>query len=51
MEDVIQTYLLPYNPAYPVICFDEASKQLFGEVRQPLPGRTRQTPRQLLHGP
>jgi DDE superfamily endonuclease len=37
MEDVIQTYLLPYNPAYPVVCFDEASKQLFGEVREPLP--------------
>jgi hypothetical protein len=39
MEDVIQTYLLPYDPAYPVICFDEASKQLFGEVRGPLPTR------------
>jgi hypothetical protein len=37
MEDVIQTYLLPYNPAYPVVCFDEACKQLFGEVRPPLP--------------
>jgi hypothetical protein len=36
MEDVIQTYLLPYDPAYPVVCFDEASKQLFGEVRGPL---------------
>src|SRR5262245_49864313 len=35
MEDVIQTYLLPYDPLYPVVCFDEASKQLFGEVRQP----------------
>jgi hypothetical protein len=33
MEDVIQTYLLPYDPRYPVVCFDEASKQLFGEVR------------------
>jgi hypothetical protein len=39
MEDVIQTYLLPYDPAYPVVCFDEASKQLFGEVRGPLPTR------------
>jgi hypothetical protein len=35
MEDVIQTYLLPYDPAYPVVCFDEACKQLFGEVRSP----------------
>jgi DDE superfamily endonuclease len=43
MEDVIQTYLLPYNPRYPVVCFDEACKQLFGEVRLPQgpqPGRT-----------
>ena len=33
MEDVIQTYLLPYDPQFPVVCFDEACKQLFGEVR------------------
>ena len=35
MEDVIQTYLLPYDPQFPVVCFDEACKQLFGEVRLP----------------
>jgi hypothetical protein len=35
MEDVIQTYFLPYDPLFPVVCFDEASKQLFGEVREP----------------
>ena len=42
LEDVIQTYLLPYDPNYPVVCFDEASKQLFGEVQPaqlPSPGR------------
>jgi hypothetical protein len=39
MKDVIQTYLLPYDPDYPVVCFDEASKQLFGEVRGRLPTR------------
>ncbi len=33
MEDVIQTYLLPYDPLWPVVCFDESCKQLFGEVR------------------
>jgi hypothetical protein len=33
MEDVIQTYTLPYDPRRPVVCFDEASRQLFGEVR------------------
>ena len=37
MEDVLQTYLLPYVPYYPVVCFDEACKQLwifraFGDV-------------------
>jgi hypothetical protein len=37
MEDVIQTYLLPYDPNYPVVCFDEACKQLFGEVRPAQP--------------
>ena len=42
MEDVIQTYLLPYDARYPVVCFDEACKQLFGEVKPPQgvgPGR------------
>ena len=39
MVDVIQTYLRPYDPKYPVVCFDEACKQLFGEVRAPLPAR------------
>ena len=37
MEDVIQTYLLPYDRRYPVVCFDEACKQLFGEVRPAQP--------------
>jgi hypothetical protein len=35
MEDVIRTYMLPYDPKRPVVCFDEASRQLFGEVRPP----------------
>jgi hypothetical protein len=39
MEDVIQTYLLPYDPLYPVVCFDEACKQLFGAVRPEQPTR------------
>lgn len=42
MEDVIQTYLLPYDAACPVVCFDEACKQLFGHVNTPCrarPGR------------
>ncbi len=39
MEDVLATYALPYDPAVPVICMDEASKQLIGEVATPLPMR------------
>ncbi len=31
---MIQTYMLAYDPKYPVVCFDEACKQLFGEVRR-----------------
>jgi len=37
MEDVLQTYQLPYDSRFPVVCMDEASKQLIGEVEQPLP--------------
>jgi DDE superfamily endonuclease len=39
MEDVLATYALPYDPAIPVVCMDEASKQLIGEVNTPLPIR------------
>lgn len=42
MEDVIQTYSLPDDPAFPVVCFDEACQQVFGEVRRTIrakPGR------------
>jgi hypothetical protein len=31
--------MLPYDPKRPVVCFDEASRQLFGEVRAPKPVR------------
>lgn len=37
MEDVLDVYHRPYDPSRPVVCMDEASKQLIGEVRQPLP--------------
>jgi hypothetical protein len=39
MEDVLATYALPYDPEIPLICMDEASKQLIGEVAVPLPPR------------
>jgi transposase len=38
MEDVLEVYHLPYDPAYPVVCMDESCKQLVGEVRTPIPG-------------
>lgn len=37
MEDVLDVYGRPFDPRFPVICMDEASKQLIGEVRKPLP--------------
>jgi len=37
MEDVLEVYHLPYDPKYPVVCMDESSKQLIGEVSIPIP--------------
>lgn len=37
MEDVLDVYQRPYNPARPLICMDETRKQLLGEIRRPLP--------------
>ena len=37
MEDVLDVYHRPYDPRRPVVCMDECSKQLIGEVREPLP--------------
>ena len=37
MEDVLAVYHLPHDPLFPVICMDEANKQLVGEVRALLP--------------
>ena len=37
MEDVLNVYHRPYDPSRPVVCLDETSKQLIGEVREPLP--------------
>jgi len=42
MEDVLEVYRRPYDPQRPVVCMDEASKQLLEETREPLgacPGR------------
>jgi DDE superfamily endonuclease len=37
MEDVLDVYHRPYDPQRPVVCMDECSKQLIGELREPLP--------------
>ena len=46
MEDVLDVYQRPYDPQRPQVCLDEASKQLLGEVREPLPLRPGQPARE-----
>ncbi len=35
MEDVLEVYQRPHDPARPVVCLDETSKQLISETRVP----------------
>jgi len=37
MEDVLEVYARPYDPSFPVVCMDESSVQLIGEVQEPIP--------------
>ncbi len=37
MEDVLDVYCRPYDPARPVVCMDETCKQLVAEVRPAIP--------------
>jgi len=37
MEDILDTYSLPYDENIPVICMDEKPYQLLGESREPIP--------------
>ena len=37
MEDVLDLYAEPYDPQWPVVCFDETSTQLLADTRLPLP--------------
>lgn len=46
MEDVLEVYTRPYDPKRPVVCVDEASKQLVADVTPPLPMRPGQPARQ-----
>lgn len=45
MEDVLDLYEEPYDPARPVVCFDESPRQLVAEVRIPLPAEPGQPAR------
>ena len=36
MEDTLAVYKQPYDPAYPMVCMDESSKQQIKEVRNPI---------------
>ncbi len=39
MEDVLEVYQRPHDPACPVVCLDETSKQLVKETRVPVPAK------------
>jgi len=39
MENVLNEYAKPFDPLDPLICMDEASRQLIGQVATPLPAR------------
>ncbi len=39
MEDVLDLYAEPYDPAKPVVCFDETSTQLLADARPPIPAK------------
>lgn len=39
MEDVLEVYHRPHDPHYPLVCFDEGSKQQTKETRLPLPAQ------------
>ncbi len=45
MEDVLEVYKRPYDPQRPVVCLDETSKQLIGEIRTPVPTAPEQVAR------
>jgi hypothetical protein len=45
MEDVLEVYHRRHDPECPVVCLDEASKQLIAETRVPIPAQPGQTAR------
>lgn len=45
MEAVLEVYQMNYNPRIPVVCIDEASKQLVKETVIPIPAQSGQPER------
>ena len=45
MENVLEVYTRPHDPARPLVCLDETSKQLVAETREPIPMRPGQPAR------
>ena len=54
MEDVLEVYHRPHDPAAPVVCMDEKPYQLLGHVRDPVPAGPghdlKQDPEYVRHG-
>ena len=54
LEDVLDVYTRPHDPARPVVCLDETSRQVLADVRPPLPvaaGKSaREDPEYVRHG-
>jgi len=46
MEQVLDIYERPYDPDYPVVCFDERPCQLLGDVLMPIPMKSGRVERQ-----
>ena len=49
MENVLAVYKRPYDPDRPVVCFDEKSKQLVGEIAPPIPAAAGRVECHLVH--
>lgn len=45
MEDVLEVYTRPYHPRYPLVCFEETSKQWVLQTQVPLPPESAQLER------
>jgi DDE superfamily endonuclease len=45
MEEVLETYEKPYDPAFPVLCMDEQPVQLLKEMRVPIPATAKHAKR------